>query len=209
MAEHNMRNILLASACVLAFASPAFANSGELPPKKSNLFRRLAFITIACFYFGPALAGANLETRIADSARVGAKGVVPDCSGKLLESYLEEGNASGYMFNFTLVCSWTPITAAWVVISDVDCYQQESKECNKALVPPDQENKDTQPPYRVKYILTQYGLGRNCRAVSKGWHGWSCKQLDFFDGTLKAGGDTSKFRTVTVETVADQPLKSE
>lgn len=177
-------------------------------------------------------AGSETETRIANSAKVGAAGAVPACAGHLNETYFEEGNTSSFENALRLICTPDMKTATWVLVSSTGCSDYRNGSCfkgNAKSIPsfvvgkgPD-DYIDSKPPYRVQYRLIKYGLGYDCQVISQQFtttndivkttpnhdDRWMCARVDIFDGT-KDGDitDPKLFHTVIVETNGDQQFEN-
>ena len=82
-----------------------------------------------------AWATGDTYTRIAETAKVGAAGVVPACQGRLFESLSESGNVHGGEDSLSLICATSQATAAWVLESATGCYD-----------PPTRKNPNVQKP---------------------------------------------------------------
>jgi hypothetical protein len=193
---------------------------------------KLLMIAVLGFVSNPAWATGDTYTRVAETAKVGAAGVVPGCSGMLFESLHEWDNVHGSGDLLSLICATSPKTAPWVLISGADCYDDSDSneaKCSKARpFPPfnmrSDWREDKRPPYRMQYEMVKYALGRGCQAITQRFtstnkdfaegheNRWLCERLDIFDGTQDADGhridDPKPLRTVIAETEATRPLVS-
>jgi hypothetical protein len=200
--------------------------------KGTQLNAKLLATALLAFMSSPAWGTGDTYTRVAEIARVGAAGVVPNCTGQLFESLSEYGNVHGGGDFLSLICATSPKTAAWVLISGTDCYDdsdsQDSK-CSKTRPVP-QFNirsdwyEDKRPPYGMQYQMVKYALGRGCQAISQHYSStnkdssegqenrWVCERLDIFDGAQDSSGhhidDSKPLRIIIAETSSSRPLVS-
>lgn len=178
-----------------------------------------------------ARAGGDILTRIADTAKVGARGVIPDCAGRLIERYAEEANVRGFSFSLDLICSASPSAAKWVLISGTSCYDETDvqRKCSRpelkaipAFNATPNYYEDVSPPFLMKYQLVKYAIGRECHVITQNYssiysqsdhaEAWLCEKLDIFDGihaATRKDGLLKKTLFVTVETAAVRPLAEE
>lgn len=176
----------------------------------------LSSIFLTALSNSSAMAMGSQQARIADQALVGLKKVVPDCEGRILESYWDDSGGYGYNEDLVLGCLRPDKSARWLLIAGLSCHDSRtSGRCAaKPRRPPLQAATPSKAPYRNKYTLKRYALGYDCRVLSQKVtlsdgsssieDSWTCDRIDLFDGARQ-----SKPIVIGVETVGPKALSEQ